>query len=110
MSVIDPEPGKDLISVEESVVVLSESVQRPAGQVSRDICAECYRPLTDIFGPWRHIEARFDIVGLTGAHPAVLRIEEPVRWGFQGDKGKSNFEVNQGPSKVRDGWSGGGVA
>jgi hypothetical protein len=95
------------VPTEEPQLGAGPAKPTPAVRVIRDVCETCMRPITDVYGPWKHIDARFDI---EGAHPAVLFVEPPVAWGFQGTKGKSDFTVKAGPSKVHSGWSGGGVA
>lgn len=118
MSLLEPPEG--LVPEEEPVVEEPEFVpgsNQDAAlipvQYIRKICNDCRRPLFEVQnedGTWKHADARIDVPTNPAHHKAELYVEAPVPWGFQEPKGRSNFEVNSGPSKVRDGWSGGGVA
>lgn len=97
---------------EESVAVEPVAVM----QFVRPICADCKRPLWLLNGvavrrddgSYMHDDARYDVEGSVGSHPAELFIEPTVQWGKLDTRGKSNFEVSPAPS-ARSGRGGGGV-
>lgn len=86
----------------------------PTNTAIRDVCKHCMRPVFDaeIDGMviWRHWDPRVDMPQNPAFCVADLYVPPPVDWGHLDVRGKSSFEVTQGPSKVRNGWSGGGVA
>lgn len=108
MTVIDPE----IPPVEEELPPPPPVVAPPANKPAhRDVCKNCMRPVVvwpD--GSVSHVNGAIDIPENKAFCLAELYVEEPIKWGFLNVKGKSDFEVKSGPSKVHSGWSGGGVA
>lgn len=132
MSVLPPPDPNDETAFQEKVdhevdqVDIPEEMPEPPvkGQPIKDVCKNCYRPVCQVPAEgafkaltlerfpsgWCHWDGRIDQVTNPDYHVAELFVQPPVRWGFLDPKGKSSFEVTQGPSKVRSGWSGGGTA
>ncbi len=100
--------------IEETPVVVPQVV--PPIKAARDVCGVCLRPVlvtgNDDEGneSWGHWDVRIDMPQNPAFHFAELFVEPEVKWGFLDTRGKSDFEVTQGPSKVHSGWSGGGTA
>jgi hypothetical protein len=134
MSVLPPPSPDDEEAFQEAVEHEVEQVEvpsempepRPTGSPIKDVCKHCMRPVVQITpedserfhfltlanypSGWAHWDGRIDQPNNVSRHVAELFVEPPVKWGFLDPKGKSNFEVKSGPSKVRSGWSGGGVS
>lgn len=108
------EPGQSI--PEEHLEAMEEvapvTPPRPAGNVAiKDTCAKCRREIHWIpERGWVHNNPSVDVPNNPAFCIAELYEEPPVRWGFLNSEHKQQFEVNSGPSKVRSGWSGGGVA
>ena len=107
------EPGQEPEEPSEGAVALAEKPvpEVPQKPFYREICASCRRPLIELDGRgYVHLDARIDMPDNPAFCIAELYVEPQTPWGFLDVKGKSDFSVGQGPSKVREGWSGGGVA
>lgn len=119
MSVLEPpeSPGEPVENpvIEEAVTVVKPLPPAAPVKTAKDVCSVCLRPVLvvgntedqDVYGHWN---PAIDDAANPAFHIAELFVEPTVRWGHLDTKGKSEFSVNQGPSKVHSGWSGGGVA
>lgn len=103
------EPGEVPVPTDEAPVAVAPPPPLPE-RAFKDTCQTCYRPVVEIEGTWKHWDPRIDEPTSPAYHAAVLYDPPPTRWGFLNVKGKSDFSIDQGPSKVHSGWSGGGVA
>jgi hypothetical protein len=118
VSVLDPPAGNEpepVPPIPNPVLEEATTAVAPPDPVktSKDVCSACMRGVFETeagSGQYLHWDSRIDDPQNPAFHFADLFIEPDVPWGFLDVRGKSEFKVDQGPSKVHSGWSGNGVS